>query len=198
MVLSGRSKLQGTVEVDEVFVGGKKPGKRERGTEGKSLVAVAVEITGRKTGRMRLTKIPNASSESLHGFIEDNIEKPSKVITDRWLGYNGLSQIGYEHQIQESKVKDGDEEILPNVHRIASLLKRWLLGRHLSYLNKNKLEYYLDEYVSGHNAHLKSIHQFMNETNHDIAIRIWSGIYCIDSVKTISGKEFRLINLLFF
>lgn len=151
MVLSGRSKLQGTVEVDEVFVGGKKPGKRGRGAEGKSLVAVAVEITGRKTGRMRLAKIPNASSESLHKFIEGNIENPSKIITDGWLGYNGLSQIGYEHEIQESKVKDGDEEILPNVHRISSLLKRWLLGTHQSYLNKNKLEYYLDEYVFRYN-----------------------------------------------
>jgi predicted AAA+ superfamily ATPase len=54
------------------------------------------------------------------------------------------------------------------------------------------------EVKSGHNAHLKSIHQFMNETNHDIAIRIWSGMYSIDKVKTIYGKEFRLINLPFY
>jgi uncharacterized protein len=54
------------------------------------------------------------------------------------------------------------------------------------------------EVKSGHNAHLKSIHQFMNETNHDIAIRIWSGMYSIDRVKTINGKEFRLINLPFY
>lgn len=51
---------------------------------------------------------------------------------------------------------------------------------------------------SGHNAHLKSIHQFMNDTNHDIAVRIWSGNYSIDKVKTISGKEFRLVNLPFY
>ena len=151
MVLSGRSKLQGTVEVDEVFVGGKKSGKRGRGAEGKSLVAVAVELNGRKTGRVRLSKIPDASSESLNEFIKNNIEKSSKVITDGWIGYNDLSQIGYAHEIQKSLVKDGDEEILPNVHRIASLLKRWLLGTHQSYLNKNKLEYYLDEYVFRYN-----------------------------------------------
>lgn len=54
------------------------------------------------------------------------------------------------------------------------------------------------EVKSGHNAHLKSIHQFMNETNHDIAIRIWSGMYSIDRVKTINDKEFRLINLPFY
>lgn len=54
------------------------------------------------------------------------------------------------------------------------------------------------EVKSGHNAHLKSIHQFMNDTNHDIAIRIWSGNYSVDKVKTINGKEFRLINLPFY
>lgn len=54
------------------------------------------------------------------------------------------------------------------------------------------------EVKSGHNAHLKSIHQFMNETNHDIAIRIWSGMYSIDRVKALNGKEFRLINLPFY
>jgi uncharacterized protein len=54
------------------------------------------------------------------------------------------------------------------------------------------------EVKSGHNAHLKSIHQFMNEANHDIAIRVWSGNFSVDKVKTISTKEFRLINLPFY
>ena len=150
MVLSGRSKLQGTVEVDEIFVGGKKSGQRGRGAEGKSLVAVAVELNGRKTGRMRLAKIPDASSKSLNEFIRKNIDVSSIVITDGWIGYNDLSQIGYTHKIHKQLVKD-DDEALPNVHRISSLLKRWLLGTHQSYLNKNKLEYYLDEYVFRYN-----------------------------------------------
>jgi hypothetical protein len=54
------------------------------------------------------------------------------------------------------------------------------------------------EVKSGHNAHLQSIHQFMNDTSHDIAIRIWSGTYSVDKVKTVNGKEFRLINLPFY
>lgn len=54
------------------------------------------------------------------------------------------------------------------------------------------------EVKSGHNAHLKSIHQFMNETNHDVAIRVWSGMFSIDTVKTSTNKEFRLINLPFY
>lgn len=54
------------------------------------------------------------------------------------------------------------------------------------------------EVKSGHNAHLKSIHQFMNEANHDVAVRVWSGRYSIDDVRTNTGKHFRLINLPFY
>lgn len=151
MVFNDRSKLKGTIEVDEVLLGGKKSGKRGRGAEGKSLIAVAVEVQGRKTGRARLAKITNASSESLNKFIEDNIDKPSIIITDEWPSYNELESKGYTHVTQKATIKDNDEEVLPNVHRIASLLKRWLLGTHQSYLNKNKLEYYLDEYVFRYN-----------------------------------------------
>ena len=151
MVLSGRSKLRGIVEVDEVLVGGKVSGKRGRGAEGKSLVAVAVEVKGRKTGRVRLAKITDASSETLTKFILNNIEKSTTIITDGWPSYNEISKMGYSQKVQKSTVKDDGEEVLPNVHRIASLLKRWLLGTHQSYLNKNKLEYYLDEYVFRYN-----------------------------------------------
>lgn len=54
------------------------------------------------------------------------------------------------------------------------------------------------EVKNGHNAHLKSIHQFMNETDHDLAVRIWSGAYTIDEVVTNEGKAFHLINLPFY
>jgi transposase-like protein len=151
MVLSGRNKLKGIVEVDEVLVGGKTSGKRGRGAEGKSLISVAVEVKGRKTGRVRLEKIPDASASSLKGFIERNIEPSSIIITDAWPSYSGLEEMGYVQKVQKSVVKEDDEEILPNVHRIASLLKRWLLGTHQSYMNKNKLGYYLDEYVFRYN-----------------------------------------------
>lgn len=151
MVFSGRTKLQGTVEVDEVMIGGKTSGKRGRGAEGKSLIAVAVEVQGRKTGRVRMAKIPDASSHCLNRFIENNIEQSSTIVTDGWKSYNNLVNMGYLHKIQKAVINDEDEEVLPNVHRIASLLKRWLLGTHQSYLNKNKLEYYLDEYVFRYN-----------------------------------------------
>ena len=152
MVLSNRNKLQGIVEVDEVLIGGKKAGKRGRGAEGKSLIVVAVEVIGSKTGRVRISKVKDASSDSLDSFIETNIDPKSIIITDGWAGYTNLKSNGFIHQIQKPNIKEEeDEEVLPNVHRIASLLKRWLLGTHQSYVNKNKLEYYLDEYVFRYN-----------------------------------------------
>jgi transposase-like protein len=151
MVLSSRNKLSGVVEVDETLVGGKKQGKRGRGAEGKSLVVIAVEIVGKKTGRVRLSRIQSATGENLNKFIVDNIEPTTTIITDGWISYNQLEELGYVHKIQKPKTNEDGEEVLPNVHRIASLLKRWLLGTHQSYLNKNKMEYYLDEYVFRYN-----------------------------------------------
>ena len=38
----------------------------------------------------------------------------------------------------------------------------------------------------------------MDETSHDIAVRIWTGKYSINEVKTHNHKTFRLINLPFY
>ncbi len=54
------------------------------------------------------------------------------------------------------------------------------------------------EVKSGHNAHLKSLHLFMDEAPHQIAVRVWSGNFSIDEVCTNQGKTFKLINLPFY
>jgi len=151
MVFPGRNKLSGKIEVDETFVGGKRSGKRGRGAEGKSLVVIAVEILEKGTGRVRMSLISDASKKSLRKFINENIETGSNLITDGWKGYTGISKSGYQHEIEDkTKLLDG-EEILPNVHRIASLLKRWLLGTHQNYIGEGYLSYYLDEYTFRYN-----------------------------------------------
>nr|NQU91923.1 IS1595 family transposase [Bacteroidota bacterium] len=151
MVFPGRNKLSGRIEVDETLVGGKKSGKRGRGAEGKSLVAIAVEILEKGTGRVRMSLISDASKKELGKFINENIEAGSNLITDGWKGYTGISKKGYHHEIDDkTKILDG-EEILPNVHRIASLLKRWLLGTHQNYIGEEYLSYYLDEYTFRYN-----------------------------------------------
>lgn len=148
-VLSNRNKLNGKVEIDETFLGGKKSGKRGRGAAGKVLVAIAVEIFEKGTGRVRLSRIPNASRNNLKKFIENNIEPGSEMVTDGWKSYQNIE--GYKHTIVENKVKSGEENLMPNVHRVASLLKRWLLGTHQNYITGNKTQNYLDEFVFRYN-----------------------------------------------
>ncbi|HYW95257.1 MAG TPA: IS1595 family transposase, partial [Bacteroidales bacterium] len=151
MVFPGRDRLSGYIEVDETLVGGKKTGKRGRGAEGKSLVVMAIELMNKGTGRVRMSVIPDATKRSLTKFIKENIAERSTLITDGWKGYTGISENGYHHVIEDNtKMLDG-REVLPNVHRVASLLKRWLLGTHQNYISEQYLSYYLDEYTFRHN-----------------------------------------------
>lgn len=151
MVISDREKLSGSIEVDETLVGGKSSGKRGRGAEGKALVLVALEVKEHGTGRVRLAIIPNGTRKSINPFIQENIAKESTITTDGWRGYVDIKKMGYVHEISKDTILSEEDEILPNVHRIASLLKRWLLGTHQNYISKNHLQYYLDEFVFRHN-----------------------------------------------
>ncbi len=151
MVFPNRDKLTGKVEIDESFVGGVAEGKRGRGAENKSLVAIAVEVLPKGTGRVRLGLITGAEGNQLLGFISENVEKGATVLTDGWSGYAQLSGIGYQHVKQRQVIASTDEEMLPNVHRIAALLKRWLLGTHQNYTSQDRLQKYLDEFSFRYN-----------------------------------------------
>jgi len=146
-----REKLIGKVEVDETFIGGKKEGKRGRGSKNKSLVVIAVEILKKGTGRIRLQVIPSASAKDLTQFITTHIELGSRIITDGWTGYSRVSGKGYYHQIQRFEKKGNEEQMLPNAHRVASLLKRWLLGTHQNYVSPSRMQDYLEEFVFRYN-----------------------------------------------
>lgn len=145
MVRPGRDKLQGIVEVDETYIGATKQGsKRGRGAENKVLVVVAVEVKDNRIGRIRMSVINDASALSLHHFVEETIEKGSTIVTDGWSGYIGLSEKGY---MQETKKQKDDQTLLPHVHTVISLLKRWLLGTLQGSVSREHFAYYLDEYT---------------------------------------------------
>jgi transposase-like protein len=151
MVLPERTKLNGTVEIDETLVGGQMKGKRGRGSENKSVVMIAVELTEFGTGRIRLQHIPDASGKNLYSFIENNVIKGSCIITDGWNGYSMLGKKGYKHDVNRQVIATTEEEMLPNVHRVAALLKRWLLGTHQNFVSSGRLQSYLDEYTFRYN-----------------------------------------------
>jgi transposase-like protein len=148
MVRPGRDRLTGRIEVDETFVGGLEEGVRGRQTETKALVVIAAQEDGAGIGRIRMRRIADASAESLESFIAENIEPGSMIHTDGWPGYGGVAAKGYVHQVTVLTAKrQSASELLPLVHLVASLLKRWLLGTHQGAVSREHLDYYLDEFT---------------------------------------------------
>jgi transposase-like protein len=147
MVRPGRDRLSGRVEVDESFVG-RRGGAQGRSTATKALIVVAAEEVGPGIGRIRMRRIRDGSADSLQSFVTETIEPGSVVHTDGWHGYDGLTAHGYRHQVTLLR---GQTELafrrLPRVHRVISLLKRWLLGTHQGAVTPAHLDYYLDEFT---------------------------------------------------
>jgi len=148
MVGPGRERLRGVVEVDETYWGGQEAGVRGRQTLDKALIVVAAEAAGRgkAIGRIRLRHIPDTSRATLHGFIAQVIEPGSTVVTDGLQSYRNLKGYVHDRSVQQRQPTDA-EHLLPRVHRVASLLKRWLLGTHQGAIAHKHLNDYLDEFT---------------------------------------------------
>jgi transposase-like protein len=152
MVRPGREKLSGEIEVDETFVGGPRSGRRGRGAAGKQIVAVAVEKPAGHAqhgfGRARICVIENTQRRTLEEFVEETCEPGSIIYTDGLTSYQGLSNLGYTHVVSSISASDDPAHVvMPAVHRVASLLKRWLLGTHQGGVAEQHLDAYLDEFV---------------------------------------------------
>jgi transposase-like protein len=145
MVRPDRDRLQGVVEVDEAYWGGEEEGLRGRQTKDKALIVVAAEEDGQGIGRVRLRRIMTPDRVTLHAFIAEAVEPGSTVRTDGLNAYRALK--GYDHDRQVQRRQPEREHLLPHVHRVISLLKRWLLGTHQGAVEQDYLDYYLDEFT---------------------------------------------------
>lgn len=158
MVRPDRELLRGEVEVDEVFLEG---GPRRGTQRGKkraasimdpkfnAIVGVAVEMHRPKGfGRIRLRQIQDKSELSLIPFICEEIQSGSTVRTDGSPAYRAVEKNGYRHdQVVHLGADEPAHSSMPGVHRVASLLKRWLLGTLQGAVRANQLDYYLDEFT---------------------------------------------------
>ncbi len=159
MIRPGRKPLSGFVEVDETIIGRsvgykarhKKKSKRQvdQVIASQSVVAIAVELKQPKGfGRIRLRRVSDTSAASVLPFVKDVVEPGSIVRTDGSWAYHKLHKFGYRRE--RTVIKGADEPahvIMPGVHRVASLLKRWLMGTHQGAVNPKQLDYYLDEFT---------------------------------------------------
>lgn len=136
LVRPGRDRLAGVVEVDETYFGGVEAGLAGGRARGKKvLIGIAVEVREPKGfGRCRMLPLADASAASLHALVKDLVEPGTKVRTDGWQGYRGLEKLGYVHDRRSERAArargEDPHKLLPAVHRVASLAKRWLLGTH--------------------------------------------------------------------
>lgn len=93
------------------------------------------------------------------------------------------------------------QELLAMEDRVGQHRSFWARpnnGAEVDFLFTHESKLYPIEVKSGTNSHLRSLQSFMDNSDIDIAIRIWSNPYSVDKVKTPNGKEFRLINLPFY
>jgi len=147
MVRPERDMLSGVVEFDETFVGGRTTGKQGDSTD-KVPVMVAVERVGtHRLGRVRFAVADRPSSRQQLDFARSTIEPGSTIRADGASVLRALASMGYTHEYVTGHDAPDIAEVLPGVHRVASLLKRWIAGTLHHHVSREHLPYYLDEYT---------------------------------------------------
>ena len=146
MLRPGRDPLSGVVEVDEACWGAEESGVRGRQSLTKALIIVAAQADGKGIARIRLRHIPDTNRATLHGFIVQSIKPGSTVVSDGLQACREMEGYVHDRQIQKHQPADA-EHLLPRVHRVISLLKRWLLGTHQGAIAHHCLDDYLDEFT---------------------------------------------------
>lgn len=157
MVRPEREQLKGVVEVDETYLAisdrdapvPKEEISRRKSRTHKVLVVLAVELLQPKGfGRIRLRRIDNDSTEQVVPFVQANVELGSTIKTDGSASYRDLKELGYDHQRVVMLGSATEAHVsMAGVHRVAALIKRWILGTHHGSVQPAHLDAYLDEFV---------------------------------------------------
>ncbi len=153
MVQPGRERLTGRVEVDETLLvtARQKPIMRvgRKSNTDKVLLVIAVEMLHPKGfGRIRLRRIADDSAARVIPFVQEAVEPGAEVHTDGSAAYLSLNELGYEHRRTVMLGSDVPAHVsMAGVHRVASLIKRWILGTHHGSVQPEHLDAYLNEFV---------------------------------------------------
>lgn len=142
-----RDKLTGRVQIDETIVGGNDGTSigRRLGAN-RNYVLIMVEDRGESCGRLRLEAIDDATGEMLQTVVESRVEKGSTAHTDGLAGYRGLPDAGIKHKAEVIGDSKRASKRFPKVHRVASLLKRVILGTLQGRISRGWLPWLLAEF----------------------------------------------------
>ncbi len=137
--VDGDDDLSGHVEVDETYVGGKRPGRRGRGAKGKTVVLGMVE----RDGKVMAKVVPDAKRRTIQPLVELHVKKGTVLSTDEWHAYTKLAERGYVH----GTCNHGTEQWVNGVHHVNTLEGFWshfknsMLGTHRSISRKHMMKY---------------------------------------------------------
>ena len=141
-----RYVLQGLVEVDETYVGGKAEGTRGRGADKKTVVAVALELrSDGKPGHVAMRSIDRPDGHCLRRFTENKINKGATLKTDGWGAYRSVAKAGYAHEATVTGSGKAAVQTFPWLHTFIANMKRMILGTYHSVSPKH-LDGYLAEF----------------------------------------------------
>lgn len=148
LMTQGKSPLDGTVEMDETYIGGRGHGTRGRGAKKKTAV---VGIVQRK-GDVRVRKVDNVKATTLIPMLRESVKLGSAVMTDEFPVYNRVEKDGYLHDVVQHGIK---EYVRGNVHTNTiegfwSQVKRSISGTHHA-VSPKYLQFYLNEFVFRYN-----------------------------------------------
>jgi len=140
--------LNGEVEVDETYIGGKRQGKRGRGAEGKTPVVALIE----RDGELRAKKIECLSAKTLKGYIKENVSPEATINTDEFRSYRGLEKDFADHKTVQHGI---GQYVNGSVHINTlegwfSLLKRGVNGT-FHHVSSKHLDRYINEFVFRYN-----------------------------------------------
>ena len=140
-----QNMLDGTVEADETYIGGKsRKKKRGRGSERKTPVLAMVE----RDGRMKARPVADVSGKSLKGAIRESVKRSATIMTDEWPSYRGLRRDCRGHEVVEHGRR---EYVRGNIstnsaESFFALLKRGIHGT-FHHVSKQHLHRYCDEFA---------------------------------------------------
>ena len=140
--------LNGSVEVDETYIGGTRRGKRGRGAEGKSIVAGAAQREGKVTAKV----VPNVKRSTLVPFMASKVSRKATLYTDEFPSYDHMTRLGYNHRRIEhsSKVYVNGDIHTNSIEGFWSLVKRGISGVYHA-VSPKYLQSYIDEYSFRYN-----------------------------------------------